>query len=121
MGAQSKSGFVPKNYKNNEEKLKILEKWVFGFLWGKRGNGGGGGRGNGRERPAVLGGGSDGWRWCVVGLDFRERTEKGRGEGCTAATGKWVGIGKNDLKIGPVKAQLECVRTYIRAFDRTRA
>jgi hypothetical protein len=29
--------------------------------------------------------------------------------------------GRNDLKIGPGTAQLECVRTYISAFDRTRA
>jgi hypothetical protein len=28
---------------------------------------------------------------------------------------------KTNLKIGPVKAQLECVRTYISAFDCTRA
>jgi hypothetical protein len=36
--------------------------------------------------------GCDGWRWCVVGLDFRECLEvengEGEGEGCTAATGK---------------------------------
>jgi hypothetical protein len=46
-GAQSKSGFVPKNYEKNEEKLKILEKWGFGFFVGKMGKivemGGGGG------------------------------------------------------------------------------
>jgi hypothetical protein len=36
-GAQSKSGFVPKNYEKNEEKLKILEKWGFGFFVGKMG------------------------------------------------------------------------------------
>jgi uncharacterized membrane protein len=29
--------------------------------------------------------------------------------------------GRNDLKIGPGTAQLECVQTYISAFDRTRA
>jgi hypothetical protein len=28
---------------------------------------------------------------------------------------------KTDLKIGPVKAQPECVRTYISAFDHTSA
>jgi hypothetical protein len=39
-GSQSKSGFVPKIYQKNEKKLKNLEKWVFGFLWGKMGNGG---------------------------------------------------------------------------------
>jgi hypothetical protein len=38
-----------------------------------------------------------------------------------AATVKWGGMGKIDLKIGPGTAQLECVRTYISAFDRTRA
>jgi hypothetical protein len=38
---------VPKNYEKNEEKLKILEKWGFGFFVGKMGKivemGGGGG------------------------------------------------------------------------------
>jgi hypothetical protein len=29
-------------------------------------------------------------------------------------------VRKSDLKIGHVKVQLECVRTYVSAFDRTR-
>jgi hypothetical protein len=38
---------------------------------------------------------------------------------CTAQV-KMGGRGRNsDLKIGHVKVQLECVRTYISAFDRT--
>jgi hypothetical protein len=39
----------------------------------------------------------------------------------TALQGNGGGMGKTDLKIGPGTAQLECVRTYISAFDRTRA
>jgi hypothetical protein len=60
-----------------------------------------------------------------VGLDFRERLEAENGEeegmGRTALQwyeGEW---GRNDLKIGPVSAQLKYVRTYISAFDRTHA
>jgi hypothetical protein len=30
-------------------------------------------------------------------------------------------VRKSDLKIGHVKVKLECVRTYVSAFDRTRA
>jgi hypothetical protein len=37
------------------------------------------------------------------------------------ATVVWEEWGRNDLKIGPVMARLECVRTYINAFDHTRA
>jgi hypothetical protein len=46
---------------------------------------------------------------------------EGEGESCTAEWGKMGKRGRNDLKIGPGMAQLECVRTYISAFDRTRA
>jgi hypothetical protein len=34
---------------------------------------------------------------------------------CTAL--QWCG--RNDIKIGPVMARVECVRTYISAFDHT--
>jgi hypothetical protein len=47
----------------------------------------------------------------------------GEGEGGRAVRlkGKMGKSGKSDLKIGLVMAWLECVRTYISAFDRTRA
>jgi uncharacterized membrane protein len=47
----------------------------------------------------------------------------GEGEGgeLYGRRGKMGKKGRNDLKIGPGTAQLECVRTYIIAFDRTRA
>jgi hypothetical protein len=51
----------------------------------------------------------------------RRETEK-EGEGdCTALQKNGGKRRKNDLKIGHMKAQLECVRTYVSAFDRTRA
>jgi hypothetical protein len=57
----------------------------------------------------------------MLGNDLRWGTEKERVESCTAEGGKWGKKGRNDLKIGPRTAQLECVRMYIIAFDRTRA
>jgi hypothetical protein len=50
-GAQSKSGFVPKNYEKIGEKLKILEKWGFGFFVGKMGKYGNGGAVEGGNGP----------------------------------------------------------------------
>jgi hypothetical protein len=77
IGAQSKSGFVPKINKNNEQKWRKRKKMGFGICWGKTGN-------QGVWWPAVGGNGRQwcrGWRWCVVGLDFRERLEAENGEG----------------------------------------
>jgi hypothetical protein len=55
-------------------------------------------------------------------LDFGRRGTEMRCFGvCTAAGEMGENGGKCDLKIGPEKAQLECVRTYISTFDRTRA
>jgi hypothetical protein len=44
-----------------------------------------------------------------------------RGRTLYGATMKWGRMGKNDLKIGPEKARLECIRMYISTFDLTRA
>jgi hypothetical protein len=56
----------------------------------------------------AVGGGGAWWVW-ILGSVWRRRTEKER---------VW---GRNDLKIGPISAQLECVRTYICTYDHTRA
>jgi hypothetical protein len=57
----------------------------------------------------------------MLGSDLRWGTEKEGGEAYGATGGNGGEMGKTDLKIGPGTAQLECVRTYISAFDRTRA
>jgi hypothetical protein len=67
----------------------------------------------------VMGGGGAWWVW-ILGSDLEEKMEKKGGE----VYGRYKemrGMGKIDLKMGPGMAQLECVRTSISAFDRTRA
>jgi hypothetical protein len=76
---------VPKINKKNEKEWRNLEKWGFGKNGGNAGNWG--------DWWLVVGGngrwwcggwlGSDGWRWCMVGLDFREclKVENGEAEG----------------------------------------
>jgi hypothetical protein len=46
---------------------------------------------------------------------------EGEGERLYSRRRKMGKRGRNDLKIGLGTAQLKCVRTYISAFDRTRA
>jgi hypothetical protein len=117
----------PKTTKKNEEKLKILEKWVFGFLWGKTVNGGQWWPAvgyNGGERPAVGRGWwvCNGWRWVRRIWMFGRRRDGDKGKNTVLRYNEMGKNGKkNDLKIGPEKAQLECVRMYISTFDRTRA
>jgi hypothetical protein len=60
------------------------------------------------------------WIWWFWGV-WEERNGEGGEVGCTALL-KNGGRGmNNDLKIGRVRFQLECVRTHVSAFDRTRA
>jgi hypothetical protein len=47
--------------------------------------------------------------------------QRRRGRGLYSCYREMRGMGKIDLKIGPITAQLECDRTYISTFDRTRA
>jgi hypothetical protein len=67
----------------------------------------------------VMGGGGAWWVW-ILGSDLEEKMEKKGGE-VYSRYREMRGMGKIDLKIGPGMAQLECVRTSISAFDRTRA
>jgi hypothetical protein len=63
-------------------------------------------------------GGSEMEVWRCLG----EKKTEMEGEGDCTALQEMGGKGrKNDLKIGHVKVQLECVRTFVSAFDRTRA
>jgi hypothetical protein len=73
-------------------------------MGGRRWDGGGG---------FVMGGGDFGF--------LGRRRDGDGGFSLYGATVVWEEWGRNDLKIGPVMARLECVQPYISAFDRTRA
>jgi hypothetical protein len=66
--------------------------------------------------------GGDG-KWCggvdvVFGGGWEKRDRDGGGKTCTVLV-KVGGKGRNsDLKIGHVRVQLECNRSYVGAFDR---
>jgi hypothetical protein len=61
----------------------------------------------------VMGGGDFGF--------LGRRRDGDSGFSLYGATVVWEEWGRNDLKISPVMARLECVRPYISGFDRTRA
>jgi hypothetical protein len=97
------------------EKLGVLGEIGFWNFWRKNG----GKEGSGGRRWCDGGGGNDGWWWVwCLEVPGRREMEMEEEKKCTVLGGR----GRNsDLKIGYVRVQLECVRTYIYAFDRTRA
>jgi hypothetical protein len=100
-GAQSKSGIVPKINKKMKKKIGELEKnWVSGYVGEKRGNRGVWWPVVGQKGQWWCGGwlGSNGWQWCVVGLDFRECLEEENGRGVTGGVRRYRTNGEDGGK-----------------------
>jgi hypothetical protein len=115
MGHNPRVELCPKSARKMKKKKKMedLGKMGFWVFCGKSG-----------ENEEM-----GGRRWVVMAERGRQWDGgggfvMGYGDGGFAlygATVVWEEWGRNDLKIGPVMAWLECVRTYISAFDHTRA
>jgi hypothetical protein len=99
-----KMGFWVFCGKSGENEEMGGRRWVVMAERGRRWDGGGG---------FVMGCGDFGF--------LGRRRDGDGGFALYGATVVWEEWGRNDLKIGPVMARLECVRTYISVFDHIRA